>query len=100
MSKEQASSVPCPPDSPWVLTDLIMEYMRRRFQAELFPTTDPASILPDVNIPVEMVCEADRMSEVLARACRNPGTCCFMVDPMKEPANNLPSYSIRFRPGH
>ncbi|KIK71898.1 hypothetical protein PAXRUDRAFT_22669 [Paxillus rubicundulus Ve08.2h10] len=54
MSREQASSVPCPPDSPWVLTDLIMEYMHRRFHAELFPTTDPASILPDVNIPVEM----------------------------------------------
>ncbi|KIK72504.1 hypothetical protein PAXRUDRAFT_99947, partial [Paxillus rubicundulus Ve08.2h10] len=72
MSKEQASSVPCPPDSPWVLTDLIMEYMCCRFHAELFPTTDPTSILPDVNIPVEMVCEADRMSEILARACRNP----------------------------
>ncbi|KIJ10067.1 hypothetical protein PAXINDRAFT_157724 [Paxillus involutus ATCC 200175] len=72
MSREQASSVPCPPDSPWVLTDIIMEYMRRRFHAELFPTTDPTSILLDVNIPAKMVCEADRMSEILARARRNP----------------------------
>ncbi|KIJ16607.1 hypothetical protein PAXINDRAFT_10322 [Paxillus involutus ATCC 200175] len=72
MSREQASSVPCPPDSPWVLTDIIMEYMHRRFHAELFPTTDPTSILPDINIPAEMVCELDRMSEILAQACRNP----------------------------
>ncbi|KIK77817.1 hypothetical protein PAXRUDRAFT_165658 [Paxillus rubicundulus Ve08.2h10] len=53
--------MPCPPDSPWALTDLIMEYMHHRFHAELFPTTDPTSILPDVNIPAEMVCEADQI---------------------------------------
>ncbi|KIK74319.1 hypothetical protein PAXRUDRAFT_176067 [Paxillus rubicundulus Ve08.2h10] len=78
MSMEQATSMPCPPDSPWALTDLIMEYMCRRFHAELFPTTDLKGILLDVNIPTEMVC-----------------MCHFMVDPMKEPANHLPSYVIR-----
>ncbi|KIK73840.1 hypothetical protein PAXRUDRAFT_20451 [Paxillus rubicundulus Ve08.2h10] len=31
-----------------------MEYMRRRFHTELFPTTDPKGILPDINIPAEM----------------------------------------------
>ncbi|KIK80114.1 hypothetical protein PAXRUDRAFT_159545 [Paxillus rubicundulus Ve08.2h10] len=92
MSMERATSMPCPPDSPWALTDLIMEYMHRRFRAELFPTTDPKGILPDINIPAEMVCEADQMSEILAQACRNTGMCCFMVDPMTEPANHLPSY--------
>ncbi|KIK74279.1 hypothetical protein PAXRUDRAFT_176224 [Paxillus rubicundulus Ve08.2h10] len=59
MSMEWVTSMPCPPDSPWALTDLIMEYMRRRFHAELFPTTDPKGILPDINIPAEMVCEVD-----------------------------------------
>ncbi|KIK90880.1 hypothetical protein PAXRUDRAFT_14095 [Paxillus rubicundulus Ve08.2h10] len=54
MSMEKASPVPCPPDSLWVLTDLIMDYMRHRFHAELFPMTDPTNILPDVNIPAEM----------------------------------------------
>ncbi|KIK74289.1 hypothetical protein PAXRUDRAFT_176199 [Paxillus rubicundulus Ve08.2h10] len=72
MSMEQATSMPCPPDSPWALTDLIMEYMHRRFHAELFPTTDPTGILPDINIPTKMVCEADQMSEILTRAHRNP----------------------------
>ncbi|KIK72542.1 hypothetical protein PAXRUDRAFT_21867 [Paxillus rubicundulus Ve08.2h10] len=72
MSMEQATSMPCPPDSPWALTDLIMEYKCHRFHAELFPMTDPTSILPDVNIPTEMVCEADQMSEILTQACRNP----------------------------
>ncbi|KIK75494.1 hypothetical protein PAXRUDRAFT_172686 [Paxillus rubicundulus Ve08.2h10] len=55
MSMEQATSMPCPPDSAWALTDLIMEYMHHRFHAEIFPTTDPTGILPDVNIPTEMV---------------------------------------------
>ncbi|KIK71844.1 hypothetical protein PAXRUDRAFT_22747 [Paxillus rubicundulus Ve08.2h10] len=32
-----------------------MEYMRRRFHAELFPTTDPKGILPDIKIPAEML---------------------------------------------
>ncbi|KIK73248.1 hypothetical protein PAXRUDRAFT_21070 [Paxillus rubicundulus Ve08.2h10] len=50
MSMEWATSMPCPPDSPWALTDLIMEYMCCRFHAELFPMTDPK----------------DRMSEILA----------------------------------
>ncbi|KIK73639.1 hypothetical protein PAXRUDRAFT_20649 [Paxillus rubicundulus Ve08.2h10] len=54
MSMERATSMPCPPDSPWALTDLIMEYMHRRFHAELFPMTDPKGILPDINIPTEM----------------------------------------------
>ncbi|KIK80076.1 hypothetical protein PAXRUDRAFT_15980 [Paxillus rubicundulus Ve08.2h10] len=74
MSMEQATSIPCPPDSPWALTDLIMEYMCRRFHAELFPTTDPKGILPDINIPAEMVCETNQMYEILAQAHRNPVT--------------------------
>ncbi|KIK76267.1 hypothetical protein PAXRUDRAFT_170419 [Paxillus rubicundulus Ve08.2h10] len=80
MSREQASSVPCQPDSLWVLTDLIMEYMRHRFHTELFPMTDPTSILPDVNIPTEMVCEVDQMSEILARARRNPEPAILIVE--------------------
>ncbi|KIK73314.1 hypothetical protein PAXRUDRAFT_20992 [Paxillus rubicundulus Ve08.2h10] len=54
MSMEQATSMPCQHDSPWALTDLIMEYMHHRFHAELFPMTDPTGILLDVNIPAEI----------------------------------------------
>ncbi|KIK74024.1 hypothetical protein PAXRUDRAFT_20288 [Paxillus rubicundulus Ve08.2h10] len=63
MSMERATSMPCPPDSPWALTDLIMEYMRCRFHAELFAMTDPKGILPDINIPAEMIAES---GEVIA----------------------------------
>ncbi|KIK79967.1 hypothetical protein PAXRUDRAFT_159882 [Paxillus rubicundulus Ve08.2h10] len=80
MSMEQATSMPCPPDSLWVLTDLIMEYMCCRFHAELFPMNDPTSILPDINIPAKMVCEADRMSEILAQAHRNPEPAILIME--------------------
>ncbi|KIK77848.1 hypothetical protein PAXRUDRAFT_165588 [Paxillus rubicundulus Ve08.2h10] len=45
-----------------------------RFHAEMemLPTTHPTTILPYINIPAEMVCEADRMADVLVRAHRNP----------------------------
>ncbi|KIK81696.1 hypothetical protein PAXRUDRAFT_155440 [Paxillus rubicundulus Ve08.2h10] len=66
MSREQVSSVPYPPDSLWVFTDLIMEYMCHRFHAELFPTTDLTSILPDINKPTKIVCEMDQMSEIMS----------------------------------
>ncbi|KIK78078.1 hypothetical protein PAXRUDRAFT_164985 [Paxillus rubicundulus Ve08.2h10] len=74
MSREQASPVLCPPDSLWVLTDLIMDYMHHRFHAEMemLPTTHPMTILPYVNIPADMVCEMHRMADMLARAHKNP----------------------------
>ncbi|KIK92502.1 hypothetical protein PAXRUDRAFT_147172 [Paxillus rubicundulus Ve08.2h10] len=78
MSREQASSVLCPPDSSWVLTDLIMDYMHHKFHAEMemLPTAHPTTILLDVNIPAEMVCEVDIMANMLVRACKNPSMCC------------------------
>ncbi|KIK85684.1 hypothetical protein PAXRUDRAFT_152646 [Paxillus rubicundulus Ve08.2h10] len=74
MSREQSSSVLCPPNSLWVLTDLIMCYVHHIFHAEMemLPTTHPTTILPDVNMPTDMVCEADRMADMLVRACKNP----------------------------
>ncbi|KIK79580.1 hypothetical protein PAXRUDRAFT_160958 [Paxillus rubicundulus Ve08.2h10] len=57
MSREQAPSVPCPPDSLWILTDLIMDYMCCRFHAGICPPTHSTG-----HIPAEMVCEEDRMA--------------------------------------
>jgi predicted TIM-barrel fold metal-dependent hydrolase len=100
MSREQASSVPCPPDSPWVLTDLIMDHMRRRFHAGISPTTHLTSILPDVNIPTDMVCEADRMADILVRARKNPGKCRFIVNHIEAPSHHFPSDFTRFQYWH
>ncbi|KIK80423.1 hypothetical protein PAXRUDRAFT_158728 [Paxillus rubicundulus Ve08.2h10] len=83
MSREQASSVLCPPDSPGVLTDLIIDYMHHRFHAEMetLQTTHPTTILPDVNLPADMVFEADRMADVLVRAHKNPERYTHLLEP-------------------
>ncbi|KIK81597.1 hypothetical protein PAXRUDRAFT_155713 [Paxillus rubicundulus Ve08.2h10] len=82
MSMEQASSVLCPPNSLWVLTDLIMDYMCHRFHAEMemLPTTHPMTILPDINIPAEMVFEVDRMANILVRAHKNPEPAILIIE--------------------
>ncbi|KIK74522.1 hypothetical protein PAXRUDRAFT_175493 [Paxillus rubicundulus Ve08.2h10] len=82
MSRKQASSVLCPPESLWVLTDLIMDYMHCRFHAEMetLPITHSMTILPDINIPTDMVCEVDRMADMLVRACNNPERCTHLSE--------------------
>ena len=53
--------------------DELADYMRRRFFAEIRPPTHPTHDLPSISIPVEILCEAERMVDTLVRARQNPG---------------------------
>ncbi|KAI6097955.1 hypothetical protein EDD16DRAFT_1718861 [Pisolithus croceorrhizus] len=64
---EQMSSVP----TGWrmQLTDKIADYMKSRFREEVL-TGQRA--LPDISIPLLLVCQADRMIRIIAQAYQNP----------------------------
>ena len=64
------------PSTPWDMMDLLADYMFRKFSAWIRNSFDTANILPHVNIPAEMVCEADRMVDMLAIAQKNDGASC------------------------
>lgn len=69
---ENAAALPCPPGAPWKLMDDLADYMRRRFFEDVRPLTRHADCLPCIDIPVEILCEAERMVELLLRARKNP----------------------------
>ena len=65
-------SVECPDGSPMCIVDTIADYMQWQYQTLLHPSDPPDFIIPSTQIPLAMVCEADRISHMLAEARKNP----------------------------
>ena len=64
--------VECPDGSPMHIVDTIADYMQWQYQSLLHLSDPPDFIIPSIQIPLAMVCEADQISCMLAEARQNP----------------------------
>ena len=72
-------TVDYPPGCPLDKLDRITEYMQRRYHSLIHPSTPPAPVIPDIQIPLPVICEADRILSLVVEAYKN--TCTFAFIP-------------------
>lgn len=67
----------CPPGSPLEEMDHVADYMRQRFQANAQPMAVPSGTLPHISMHTGVVCEVDRILDMLLQARGNTGALHF-----------------------
>ena len=72
-------TIDCPPDCPLDRLDRITEYMQCRYHFLIHLSTPPAPIIPDIQIPLPVICEVDRILSLVVEAYKN--TCTFAFIP-------------------
>lgn len=62
----------CPAESPISFVDILAEYMQRQYQTRLQELNSAVIVIPNIQIPLPVVMEADRIVGLLVEARNNP----------------------------